>query len=369
MHSSPAEPRVARHFSDDYAQARARFLAAAAARGAAVESHVLGDLRGAAGEELAVDVARIGEPGRARVLVVSSGTHGPEGFAGSAVQHALLHDDELLDRARQAQLALLLVHAVNPYGFSHLRRTNEDNVDLNRNHIDFSRAPPVNAAYAELEPLLMPAAWPPGEADARALQAWIDRHGQSRYRKAVTAGQYTSPDGIFYGGTGPTWSNRTVRAILREQAGAATHLGWIDVHTGLGPYGHGEKIYAGRALEQDYAMARAWWGADLFAPFAGDSVSVDVSGPVVTAACGECPRARLALMGLEFGTVAQDEVLGCLRADAWLRRHPEASRALRDELRQRMRAAFDCDDDAWKGMVLGQSRVALLQAVQGLYRA
>ncbi len=357
---------VSRNFSGHYDQARARFLEAARARGATIESDMLPGVRGARGEELAIDTAVIGGSGARKVLVVSSGTHGPEGFAGSAAQLALLQDQELLQRAQRAEVALLLVHAVNPYGFSHLQRTNEDNVDLNRNHIDFGRPLPANPVYAELEPLLMPAQWPPGPTDRQALQQWIEAHGMPAFRKAVTAGQYTSPDGVFYGGTGPSWSNRTLRALLRRHAGAATHLGWVDIHTGLGPYGHGEKIYAGRPLEQDHAMARAWWGADLFAPFAGDSVSADVSGPVVTAACDECPGARLALMGLEFGTVEQDEVLGCLRAHAWLRRHPEAPQGLRDELNRRMRDAFCCDSDDWRGMVLGQTRVALLQAVQGL---
>ena len=360
---------VSRNFSLHYEQARERFLEAAAARGALLDSAVLPGLRGARGEELAIDTAVIGGCGSRKVLVVSSGTHGPEGFAGSAAQLALLQDAELLERAQRAEVALLLVHGVNPYGFSHLQRTNEDNVDLNRNHIDFSRPLPSNPVYAELEPLLIPAQWPPGPAERQALQQWIERHGMPAYRKAVTAGQYGSPDGVFYGGTGPSWSNRSLRAMLRRHAGAATHLGWVDIHTGLGPWGHGEKIYAGRPLEQDHAMARAWWGADLFAPFAGDSVSADVSGPVVTAACGECPGARLALMGLEFGTVEQEQVLGCLRAQAWLRRHPEAPPALREELRQRTLAAFCCDSEAWRGMVLGQTRVALLQAVQGLRAA
>ncbi len=356
-------------FSRHYEQARARFLEAAASRGAAVESALLEGLRGARGEPLAMDTALLGAPGAPKLLVVSSGTHGPEGFAGSAAQLALLQDQDLLQRAGSAGVALLLVHAVNPYGFSHLQRTNEDNVDLNRNHIDFSRPLPANPVYAELEPLLMPQQWPPGPREREALRDWIERHGQPAYRKAVTAGQYTSPDGVFYGGTAPTWSNRRLRELLRRHASAATHLGWVDIHTGLGPYGHGEKIYAGRALEQDHAMARAWWGADLFAPFAGDSVSADVSGPVVSVACDECPGARLALMGLEFGTVEQEEVLGCLRAHAWLRRHPEAPQALREQVAERMREAFCCDSDEWRGMVLGQTRVALLQAVQGLRAA
>jgi len=358
-----------RHFSGTYAEARRKFLDAAASRGAAIESFVLEAHRGALGETLATDVARLGAPDAARLLIVTSGTHGPEGFCGSGCQIATLHDGDLLLRLEQAGIALLLVHAVNPHGFSHLHRTNEDNIDLNRNHIDFNAPLPANAAYAEVEPFVLPASWPPSAEDDVALATYIDQRGMRAYRAAVSAGQYTSPDGLFYGGQAPSWSNRTMRAIVRKHGASASHIGWIDIHTGLGPYGHGEKIYPGRNAPADLAQAHAWWGADVFAPFAGDSASPDVSGPVVSAIYDECPQANAALMGLEFGTLPDQEVLYRLRADTWLRRHPEAPADQQRAIRQDTRDAFYCDNDEWKGMVLGQTRVVLLQTVQGLKNA
>jgi len=254
-----------RHFSGTYVEARAKFLENAARSGATVESFVHPQHRGALGEEIACDVALIGASDAKKILLVTSGTHGPEGFCGSAAQIATLNDADLLGRLAQAGVALLLVHAVNPHGFSHLHRTNEDNIDLNRNHVDFNAPLPVNAAYTELEPLVLPATWPPTAADEAALAAYIGLHGMPAFRAAVTKGQYTSPGGLFFGGAAPSWSNRTIRAILRKYAASATHLGWIDVHTGLGSYGHGEKIYAGRNTPQDLALACEWWGADVFA--------------------------------------------------------------------------------------------------------
>lgn len=365
MYSSAAT----RHFSGSYAEARRKFLDAAAARGAAVESFVLDGHRGALGETLATDVARLGPAEAERLLILSSGTHGPEGFCGSGCQLATLQDDALLKRFEEAGIALLLVHAVNPHGFSHLHRTNEDNIDLNRNHIDFGAPLPVNAAYAEVEPLVLPANWPPGPADQAALAAYIEKHGMRAFRAAVTSGQYASPDGVFYGGTAPSWSNRTIRAVLRKYAASARHVGWIDVHTGLGPYGHGEKIYPGHNAPADLARARAWWGADVFAPFEGTSASADVSGPVVSTVYDECPQAEASLMGLEFGTLPDGMVLERLRADTWLRKHPEAPADQQRRIRQELRDAFYCDNDEWKGMVLGQCRVVLLQTLEGLKRA
>jgi hypothetical protein len=46
-----------------------------------------------------------------------------------------------------------------------------------------------------------------------------------------------------------------VRNVLREHLRGARRVAWIDIHTALGPWGHGEKIYAGRddaaTLERD----------------------------------------------------------------------------------------------------------------------
>jgi Protein of unknown function (DUF2817) len=135
---------------------------------------------------------------------------GAEGFCGSGCQIALLHDDELQGRLDKAGMALLLIHAVNPYGFSHLRRVNEDNIDLNRNFLDFEQALLVNSGYAVVYPLVLPDAWPPGEANEKAISEAIEKGGRS-FQNAVSTGQTTHPDGLFYAGRAPA-SARPVMA-------------------------------------------------------------------------------------------------------------------------------------------------------------
>ena len=360
---------VTRHFSGTYVEARQKFLDAAAHRHATLESFVLPGQRGALGEPLAIDVAGIGVADAERLLILSSGTHGPEGFCGSGCQIAALFDDDLIARLARAGVGLLLIHAINPYGFSYLQRTNQDNVDLNRNHIDFSAALPVNDAYPDVDRLVLTSAWPPSPDDEQALADYIARNGMLAYHSALSSGQYATPDGMFFGGREPTWNNRTMRAILRERAAHATTIAWIDAHTGLGPRGHGEKIYAGRNVAAELARARAWWGADVVAPFDGESESPGVSGPVASIVHDECPRADVGLMALEFGTLPFDEVIYRLRASHWLLRHPDAPAELRRGILQQIRDAFYCDDDAWKGAIWGQARTALLQALMGLAAA
>src|SRR5262249_29155970 len=135
---------VRRHFSSTYAAARDKFQYAARRAGAQLEAYHNPAI-GPAGERLATDIARLGPEDAARMLVVIAGTHGVEGFCGSAIQTGWL--GEGIAAELPADTALLLVHAMNPYGFAWLRRVNEENVDINRNYIDWSRPPPVNAGY------------------------------------------------------------------------------------------------------------------------------------------------------------------------------------------------------------------------------
>jgi hypothetical protein len=354
------------HFPKSYAEARAKFIAAAGARSLAVESHVLPHHSGIDGEALAMDVALIAPEGAGGLLLLTSATHGIEGHCGSGVEIGLLSDDGFLGIAREARVAIAFLHAVNPYGFSHGRRVNEDNADLNRNFRDFSAAAPVNAAYAEIHALLLPATWPPAPDNEARIGAYVAAHGVRAFQGAVTGGQYAYADGLFYGGANPAWSNRTVRAVLRRHAAAMKRLGWIDFHTGLGPRGHGEMIYAGRGDAADLARARAWWGPEVTSFYDASSSSSALTGLMCNAAYDECPDAEYAGIALEYGTLPLPDMLQALRADHWLHNHPEAPAPLRAAIRKQMRDAFYIDADDWKEAVYAQAREAALKAVARL---
>ena len=355
-------------FSDSYVRARRHFRDAAIALGREVETHVLPDYRGIDGEELATDVTLIGAPDAEKLLIVSSATHGVEGYCGSGCQISVLQDPDLLERARSADVAVLLIHAISPHGFSYSRRVNENNVDVNRNFRDFSKPLPGGEDYRALEPYLLPAQWPPTEGDETALAELGAAMGTGRYGSAVGGGQYVSPDGMYFGGTSETWSNRTVRTILRRYGGAARHIGWIDVHTGLGPAGHCEKVFI--ASPEQYDRARSWWGADVYSTDLGDSVLYAIEGPLLGILEEECPQAVATTIALENGTVPYDEMVMSLRGDHWLHANPPAQEdAATLAIRQRLKTAFYLNDPEWKAAVLAQFRVAMLQALEGLKRA
>ena len=358
-------PRTSRHFAPNYAEARTGFLAAARHRNLAVETAV-NPLKGAHGEELATDAVVLGVADAPSLLILTSGTHGVEGFCGSGCQRALLGDDDMLRRLEAGKVAILMVHAVNPHGFSHLRRVNEDNVDMNRNFRDFTNAKELNPAYAEVHDLLLPQEWPPTDANRADILACMKKMGAAPFQAAVSAGQQSFRDGLFYCGVQPTWSNRTMRALVRKHGAARKRIGWIDLHTGLGPYGHGEKIFAGANDAAELARARAWWGADILSYYEGKSASAEVQGSMVMSIYSECPGIEVTGMGLEYGTVPFEAVLQALRGDHWLAIHPDADAGKRAAIKRAILEAFYVDAEDWKGMVVGQARTSVLQAVLAL---
>ena len=354
------------HFAQSYAEARDKFLAAARARTARISRHTHPSERGARGEELSIDLAEIGDERAPSLLLLTSATHGVEGFCGSGCQVALLGDDAFIRAVEHSGVAVLLLHALNPYGFSHLRRTNEDNVDLNRNFVDFSAPLPNAPGYDEIHALLLPQAWPPPADSEAGLQAWIRNHGEKAFQAAVSGGQHAFPDGMFYGGSHATWSNASLRAVLRARARQRRRLGWIDFHTGLGPRGHGEKIYSGRNDATAIARTKAWWGDDVTSFFDGSSASAHVTGIISEAAHAECPDTETTAMALEYGTYPLAQTLQALRAEHWLHNHPDAPAEQRDSIKRAMRDTFYIDADDWKATVYEQAKAACLKGLAAL---
>ncbi|MFA6310158.1 MAG: M14 family metallopeptidase [Sterolibacterium sp.] len=356
-------------FSSSYAAARAKFLGAAAQAGLASSTYAH-PLPGRDGEPLALDVVLDGPDDAEKLLIVSSACHGVEGYCGSGVQVYALHDEAFRSRCSARGVAVLYLHGINPYGFSHIRRVTHENVDLNRNFQDFSAPLPENPAYRELHPLLLPETWPPDAGNTAALGQFIAARGMKAVQAAVSGGQYQFADGLFYGGTFPTWSNTTLRGVLRQHAGGARQVAWIDLHTGLGETGAGERGFAGRNDDPAaLARAREWWGGNGATPITtfgdGTSVSSPLTGLMWGAAYDECPNAEITAIGIEFGTQPLMQVLQALRAEQWLVNHPQAPAALAIRIKQDLLDAFYVDTPDWKQKIVSHARQAMMQAFAG----
>lgn len=357
MHNSP--------FSADYAQARERFLEAAASRGARLARYDHPE-KGPDGDALSTDVAWIGPDDAEQVLVTVSATHGVEGFAGSACQLDWLRRDEHLRLSDG--VAACMIHAINPHGFAWRRRVTHENVDLNRNWINFGEPPPPNPDYAVLAKALRPSSLDGevGQEASSTLQAFIVDRGMSAFAHAVSSGQHVDPQGIFFGGHGPTWSRNVLTKILQTHLSRARQIAVIDFHTGLGPSGYGEVMVSEGAESLVTARARRWFG-NLVTPVGGPgSASAALNGEWLAAAPALVSHAEVTAIALEFGTVTPMEVLEALRADCWLHAHGDPRSKAAEAVRARLTDAFYTPTDHWRGMVLGQGLVVQRQALAGL---
>jgi hypothetical protein len=332
-------------FPTDYADARERFRELVSCADFSLESHAHPTKKGPNGEALACDIARLGAMDAKRVILISSGTHGVEGFCGSGCQAELLASGLL--HGLPGDTAVVLVHAVNPYGFAWLRRTNEDNIDLNRNFVDHS-VPHLNPGYDEIHDWLVPRDWSgPARTEADAsIDAYIADRGLRAFQIAMTGGQYNHPDGLFYGGKAPAWSNLTWRKLLRKHCVNAEQVIGIDIHTGLGPRGVGEAICV--TSEAEYLKAKALFGEEVTWTGGGEAVSAQVGGSLLHAAQEEVGTERLVMIGLEYGTYPIPETLEALRAETWLVARGDAASEQASRIKQSLKDAFFIDEPDWK---------------------
>lgn len=220
-------------FSTDYLTARERFRRAAGSAGADLTALPLA-ARGPEGHQLTIDIACFGVQPARRVLLHTSGLHGVEAFAGSAVQLAALAQLP----APPAQCALVLVHTLNPYGMAWLRRVNENNVDLNRNFLreneHFEVGSPI---YDRLDALLNPPSPPANDFFRLRLAALALRYGPRSLTQAIAQGQYGYPQGLFYGGNALQPGPAVYLDWLSRRLQETDYLMAVDLHTGLGEWG------------------------------------------------------------------------------------------------------------------------------------
>ena len=352
-------------FSDSYADARRKFVEAARRAGAKLTSYQHPSERGPAGEALYLDVSVLGPGSASRVFVVGSGTHGIEGYSGSAAQRAWLSGRPRLPK----DPAVVFFHAQNPWGFAHKTRVTEENVDLNRNFIDFSGPLPRNPGYEELQEAIAIKDWNE-EAIAGAfarLDAYRERVGEKAFSDAFNGGQYTHADGIFYGGSRKQWANSAFRAAVETHLEQARKVAFLDLHTGIGPWC--EHIYLCFHAEGSPARerARAWWG-ERAVNLQGVTHKklATYQGTIIDAFAEMLPNAEVTSIVVEFGTLPRRDMQRAGLAQRWMRFEGPRDPVLAAKVRREYEAAFYPADPEWRAAVLAQSKDFIDRGVAGI---
>lgn len=246
--SGPAQASTSQRLSHDYDQAVAELKALAGkAPGAQTTAH---SIRYPALPSLTVDTVYLPPTGRHRknLIVLISGQHGVEAPAGSAIQRDYLEGCGI-DRA---QTGVLIIHAMNPYGFKYGRRFNHNNVDLNRNSFDalsesgerFPGKKMHNAVYDELSPILkrptttyfhelvsLPAVLKSILSSEKGIVG-----GVFDILEAF-GGQYQDPSGPYFGGSDVQPETALVQKLLSEKVPSFENVLLLNIHTGIGKFG------------------------------------------------------------------------------------------------------------------------------------
>ena len=221
-------------FSESYDHARLRFLEKARLLNASFVSLEVS-------QGYTIDIAVFNEEfKKERVLIVTSATHGVEGFAGSAIQLNMMESGEM-----PQDVCVVLVHALNPFGYAELRRWNENNVDLNRNAlfndkdwIEIRKRDPNIDNYEDILDFVVPTGPPNLLVNFFHSVRLLATYGFNALKRALVSGTYTRETGLFYGGQNLQKSHILLKSFFETRGIFATKKAFlIDVHTGLGPKG------------------------------------------------------------------------------------------------------------------------------------
>lgn len=347
-----------------YEECRARFHRAAAVAGLPVAAHPLG-VRGPTGATLSLDVVDVGPPRPCRALVVLSGVHGVEGFLGSALQCDLL--EWLGAGGLPEDLAVVVVHAVNPWGMAVGRRQNESNVDLNRNWRRSAGEPVPNEAYDELHPLACPDTpeLPSVEDLMVAALAVVEERGLAWVRDGITRGQYRHPDGLHYGGARTEESNRILESVVVPRLAGAEQLVVLDLHTGHGPWAEVTALSdAPPGSDQDRFLRSVFGDDRVEATVDNPDASTGVkSGQIANGIRDLVGGAEAYATSVEFGTVSDEEQLVATYLESWVHRWGDRSRPDHAAVAWRYRCCFTPDDPGWESACLTRGRELLGRAL------
>ncbi len=351
-------------FSPDYVTARSRFVQGIQDLDWQLETYPI-TAKGSEGERLTVDVGYSSNHDQEKALVVTSGVHGVEGFFGSAVQSALLAH---WVRESVPTTKCVFIHSLNPFGFSWLRRFDENNVDLNRNFLlsdQYYKG--VSEKYVQFDSLLNPKK-PPSKWEpftAKALWA-IVRYGMPALQRAVAGGQYHYPQGLFYGGEEPSQVHRLLEAHLPSWLQGCEHVIHLDLHTGLGSNGACQLLI-------DYTLSdyQRNWLHELFEGYTDIAINADKLDYKASGGFGPwCMSKGLAANYLfataEFGTTGPLDVLRSLRAENQLHHWGSESSASTKHIKRKLEKVFCPSDENWRSQALKRGITLVDQALQGL---
>ena len=342
-------------FLPDYFTARKAFRDLAQAQGGKLHSWEIIPPEAGETEGLTIDAAVFGKGDQ--TLILSSGLHGVEGFAGSAIQLQMLQSE------LPTGLQIVMLHVLNPYGMAKLRRVNENNVDLNRNFLPSTQSYEGSSTeYQRLNTLLNPS-HPSGATDFMLIRTVLQiiRFGYNALKTAIVGGQYDFPKGLFFGGNQLERGPEIVLGKLGSLVGEAKQIVHIDFHTGLGKSGTYALLVDAEAGSAEHLRLHEGFG-DRVQPWSADhGVAYKIRGGL-PAAMKRMFGKRVDVITCEFGTIAGLNVLKALRSEN--QSHHWGGTV--DADKKRLLSAFRPSSRSWENDILRGGATVISQAIRQL---
>ncbi|WP_139492410.1 M14 family metallopeptidase [Brevibacillus dissolubilis] len=322
---------------------------------------------------LYIDVLQI-NPAKQKenLLVFTSGVHGVEGFVGSAMMEAFVQ--EQLGSLNRDNTGVMLVHAVNPWGMKNKRRYNENNVDLNRNFVmDWKALNHLqNQEYLVWDHFLQPQRQL-GNSTLHELGFHVGLAynlldaGSESLRKALLSGQYSNPQGVYFGGDGDELSTKYMKNILLSMLNDTyQNIVHIDLHTGYGPRYQMSIFSSGsETLKEDEAI-KAFGYPLVYTPDSEEyyTTSGDMTEYLYQLQTKRFPQKKLYSTTFEFGTLGDGTVASVDSVkytvdENRLYWHGTSDKRTEQIVKNRYLEMFDPAEREWRVKALEDFRLAL----------
>tara|TARA_R110001592_G_scaffold291131_2_gene560454 strand:+ start:61312 stop:62436 length:1125 start_codon:yes stop_codon:yes gene_type:complete len=298
-------------------------------------------------QNLGTNTVWLGPLDAKQVLVFISGTHGVEGFCGSAIQQFFL--SQLTEDLMPKDTAILMIHSLNPWGMQWARRCDASGIDLNRNFVDYQHVEMLDPEYEGILSTLMNS-----QDRYQEMQNQSEKWGQQSFDRIFSGGQYVHKWAPFFGGQSPAHGRNVIEAVIERYDLPNRNTMVIDLHTGLGPWAFGELISDHPVNSHGNQQAKDIFGAAIANAHEGASFSVPKVG-LLDYCFHDYMTEKGFFLTLEFGSYGSAALFEVLLSDHvyWRDNQPYSlNEAGYQFYRERMIEHFCPKDSIWQQAVL-----------------
>lgn len=250
-----------------------------------------------------------------KLLVIITGIHGAETYAGSAVLSLFM--EEILPQLNRDNLGIFLVHSMNPYGFKYHWRCTENNVNLNRNFsVNGEMFKTKNLDSKRMCELILNRK-PVTSMQSKLIENLRKENGKlyfgdislDQLTKGISPGQFERADDLEYGGQKPEPQTQALMDQMKKLMPQFKDIIALDVHTGLGDPGRLHLLTDGddRSLHPELFPKVFRLAEDdefyTFTPAATEGFYVVHGATNALFAELALPHQRVCAVTLEFGTL------------------------------------------------------------------